>query len=179
MLKLIRTRRSIRKYTDQPVEKEKITQLLESARLAPSGNNNQPWHFIVVTSAQVKKRLVAAAHNQSWMFSAPVFIVCVADIRARIKEDIDITVDESNPQKELKLIIRDTAIAVEHIVLEACNLGLGTCWVAYFTQEDIRPILNIPPDKYVVCILTVGYPDEIPAEHPRKTLSEIVHYDTW
>lgn len=179
MVKEIKTRRSIRKYIDKPVEEEKILKLLESARLAPSGNNTQPWHFIVVKSDSNKEKLAKISHNQNWMLSAPVFIVCVADIRSRIKEDIDIAIDENSPQKELKLIIRDTTIAIEHMVLEAESEGLGTCWVAWFTQEEIRPILNIPSDKYVVGILTVGYSDELPKPRPRKNLEEIIHLESW
>jgi len=179
MIEEIRNRRSIRKYINKPIEEEKIVQLLESARLAPSGSNTQPWHFIIVKSESNRQRLAERSHDQKWMLSAPVFIVCVADIRSRIKEDIDISLNESSSQEELKQIIRDTAIAVEHMVLEAENLGLGTCWVAWFTQDEIRPILNIPPDKYVVCILTVGYSNEVPRARPRKKLEEMVHNEIW
>ena len=175
----IERRRSIRKYLDQSVEDEKIIQLLESARLAPSGSNTQPWHFIVVKSELTKQKLAEASHEQKWMLSAPVFIICVADIRSRIKDDVCLTVDEDSPQEEVKLIIRDTSIAIEHILLEATNLGLGTCWVAWFIQKEIRPIINIPADKYVVGIITVGYADEKPAARPRKKLEEIIHYENW
>ncbi|ABR48031.1 nitroreductase [Alkaliphilus metalliredigens QYMF] len=175
----IKTRRSIRKYIDKPVEEEKILKLLESGRLAPSGSNTQPWHFIIVKSELNREKLAKISHNQKWMLSAPVFIVCVADIRSRIKEEIDISIDESSPQQELKQIIRDTTIAIEHMVLEAESQGLGTCWVAWFTQEEIRPILNIPSDKYVVSILTVGYSDEMPKARPRKKLEEIIHTEIW
>lgn len=172
-------RRSIRKYIDKPVEDEKVIQLLESARLAPSGDNTQPWHFIVVKSELIRHKLAVVSNNQKWMLSAPVFIVCVADIRSRIKDDVDISLDENSPQQELKQIIRDTSIAIEHMVLEANNLGLGTCWVAWFTQEEIRAILNIPTDKYVVSIITLGYVDESPKARPRKKLEEIIHYENW
>lgn len=179
MIKEIKMRRSIREYIDKPVEDEKIIQLLESARLAPSGSNTQPWHFIVVKSELNRQKLAEASHSQKWMLSAPVFIVCVADIRCRIKEDIDILLNEDSPQEELKQIIRDTSISIGHILLEADNLGLGTCWVAWFIQENIRPILNIPADKYVVGILALGYANEIPKARPRKKLEEIIHYENW
>ncbi|NMM63701.1 nitroreductase [Clostridium sp. P21] len=179
MLNEIKTRRSIRKYLNKPIEDEKIVELLESARLAPSGSNTQPWHFIVVKSESMRKKLAEASHNQKWMMSSPVFIVCVADINCRIKENLHIHLDENSTQEEVKQIIRDTSIAIEHIVLQAANLGLGTCWVAWFTQENIRPILNIPSDKYVISILTVGYADEEPKPRPRKSLEQIVHYENW
>lgn len=179
MIKSIERRRSVRKYIDKSVEDEKIIQLLESARLAPSGSNTQPWHFIVVKSDLSRQHLAKVAHNQKWMLSAPVFIVCVADIRCRVEQNVDVSLNENSPQEELKQIIRDTSISVEHILLEADNLGLGTCWVAWFTQDEIRPILNIPDDKYVVGIITLGYANEAPKARPRKTLEEIIHYETW
>lgn len=118
-----------------------------------------------------------ACHNQKWMLTAPVFIVSVADIRCRIKEDISI--DDNSPQDEVKRIIRDTSISTGYMLLQANNLGLGVCWVAEFTQEEIRPILNIPSDKYVVGVITVGYPNENPNARPRKSLDNIVHYESW
>lgn len=179
MVNEIRIRKSIRKYLDKPVEDEKIVQILESARLAPSGSNTQPWNYIIVKSESSKQKLVEASHNQNWMLSAPVFIVCVADIRCRISEEIAVSLNEDSPQVELKYIIRDTAISTENILLEATNLGLGTCWVAWFNQNDVRPILNIPEDKYVCGIITLGYSNEIPNEHPRRKLKEIVRYEKW
>ncbi|HEY8908863.1 MAG TPA: nitroreductase family protein [Desulfosporosinus sp.] len=179
MIKEIKMCRSIRKYIDKPVEDEKIVQLLESAILAPSGSNTQPWRFIVVKSELTRQRLAEVSHNQKWMLSAPVFIVCVADIRCRIKENVDVSLNENSSQEELKQIIRDTSISIGHILLEADNLGLGTCCVAWFIQEEIRPILNIPADKYVVGIITLGYANEIPKERPQKTLKELIHYENW
>lgn len=113
------------------------------------------------------------------MVAAPVFIVCVADIRSRIKAESKISLDENSPEEEVKQIIRDTSIATEHILLTAASLGLGSCWVAWFTQNAIRPVLNIPADKYVVGIITLGYADEQPAPRPRKKMEEIVHYEQW
>lgn len=179
MMEQIKMRRSIRKYANKPVEDEKIMQLIESARLAPSGSNTQPWHFVIVKSDVTRSKLVQVSNNQKWMLTAPVFIVCVADVRSRIADDLEISLNENSPQYELKQIIRDTSIAIEHIALEANNLGLGTCWVAWFTQEEIRPILNIPADKYVVCILTLGYANESPKVRPRKNLQEMIHYENW
>ncbi|BAH07315.1 hypothetical protein CKR_2264 [Clostridium kluyveri NBRC 12016] len=109
------------------------------------------------------------------MISAPVFIVCVADIRCRIAENVDILIKEDSPQEELKQIIRDTSISISYMLLEANSLGLGTCWVGWFIQEEIRPILNIPSDKYVVGIITLGYANEAPEARPRKKLEKIVH----
>ena len=178
-MKQVESRRSIRKYTSQSVDDRLIERVLESARLAPSGSNTQPWHFIIIKDRHVKERVAQSSHAQGWMLAAPVFIACVADIRSRITADDGLELCEDSPQFELKQIIRDTSIAIEHMVLEATDLGLGTCWVAWFRQDEIRPILGIPKDKFLVAILTVGYPAEEPKQRPRKSLGEIVHYDRW
>ncbi|MHC1719166.1 MAG: nitroreductase family protein [Clostridiaceae bacterium] len=177
MIKEIEMRRSIRKYTDKPVEDEKIAEILESGRLAPSGDNTQPWHYIIVKSEEMRRKVMEASHNQKWMMTAPVFIVSVADIKCRIKEGI--CVHDESPQDEVKRIIRDTAISTGYMLLQANNSGLGVCWVAEFTQEEIRPVLNVPSDKYVVGVLTIGYPDETPKALPRRSLEDIVHHETW
>jgi nitroreductase len=172
-------RRSIRKYKSIPVEESKLEAMINSALLAPSGDNTQPWRFIVVDDADVKRKVAQAAHKQGWMETAPVFIVCVADIRSRIKGTEEIDLDEETPLFELKQIIRDTAIAVDHMALEAVHQGLGTCWVSWYKQNEIRPTLGIPKDKYVLSVLTVGYSDEDPKPRPRRPASELVRRNTW
>lgn len=180
MLKEIQNRRSIRKYTDKEVEQEKIIELLDAARIAASGSNTQPWNFIIVKSQKTKEELAKVSHNQSWMLTAPVFIVCVADISCRIKvNDKNMHLDENSPQEEVKQIIRDTSIAITNMMLQAVNLDLSTCWVAWFIQKEIKPILNIPNDKYVVGILTLGYGDESPNPRPRKSIEDIIHFEKW
>lgn len=179
ILKPIVTRRSVRKYKADAVDDEYVLSLLESARLAPSGSNRQPWQFIVVRSEDLKRQIVEASHNQTWMLDAPVFIACVADPVARLKGEPTFDIDDNSSEPVVKKVIRDTAIAVEHLVLQAESLGLATCWVAYFSQEDIRPILKVPADKYVLAIIPVGFADEEPPARPRKPLHDMVHYDTW
>ncbi|WP_234121982.1 nitroreductase family protein [Clostridium hydrogenum] len=177
MINEIQMRRSIRNYINKTVENEKIVEILESGRLAPSGDNTQPWHYIVVKSKVMKQKIMEASHNQKWMLTAPVFIISVADVRCRIKKGISI--NDNSPENEVKRIIRDTSISTGYMLLQANNLGLGACWVAEFTQEEIRPILNIPSDKYVVGVITVGYPNEAPSPRPRKVFDDIVHYEFW
>lgn len=179
MIKAVEERRSIRKYMDKPVEEEKLLQILESARLAPSGSNTQPWHIIVVKDQENREKVARASYNQKWMAKAPIHLVCVADVKARLPKVKDFYIDEYSKEFEVKQIIRDTSIAIEHMALTATDLGLGTCWIAWFEQNDFRPVLNIPKDKYVVAVLTLGYPDEAPAPRPRKNLDEIVHYEQW
>lgn len=175
----ILSRRSVRTYNSRNLNDDTVMYLLEAARLAPSGNNTQPWNFIIVRSSETKEKIASVDHNQAWMTQAPVHIVCVADIGVRMQDSMKITLQEESPMEELKQIIRDTSIAAEHIVLSAESIGLSTCWTAWFKQNDIRPILGIPADKYVVCVITVGYSDVVPNSRPRKDLSSFVHFEKW
>ncbi|GEM_PF-63422 len=179
MLEPIVHRRSIRKYTDQAVEPEKLETVLTAARLAPSGNNKQPWHFIVVREQERREAIARVCNNQTWMLSAPLFIVAVADASERNPQMAELPMDEETPNWELKRAIRDTAIAVENLLLEADNQGLGTCWVGFFTQDVIRPLVGLPRDKFVLAVIPLGYPAEEPNPRTRKPLDEIVRYEHW
>ncbi len=175
----ILNRRSIRKFQDVPVEPEKINAILEAANWAPSGNNMQPARFIVVRDRDTRYALSQADNNQVWMITAPVIIVAVADLMARVAPENTYKVDEQSPEWEVKRIIRDTAMATGYLLLEVENQGLGACWTGFFSQEDVRPILNLPDDKFVIAIIPVGYPAESPNPRPRKSLNEIVRYEKW
>ncbi len=178
-MKVIEERRSIRKYMDKPISGQQVMQVLESARLAPSGSNTQPWRFIIVKSEDMRGKLATAAHNQQWMTTAPVHIVVVADVQCRLEDSGDLVLDEFSSQMELKQIIRDTSVAIDHMLLEAQDMGLGTCWIAWFMQDDIRPHLDIPKDKYVMGIVTLGYANEAPGPRPRKELEDLIRYEKW
>ena len=179
MLNEIAERRSIRKYESRVVEDEKLKEILESCRIAPSGSNTQPWRLIVVKEESQREKISMVSHNQVWMNQAPIFIVCVADPSCRMEDSSNLRLDENSSDYILKQIIRDTTIGVDHMVLQAQKLGLGTCWVAWFEQKDIRPLLGIPEDKYVVCVLAIGYPAEQPKQRPRMKLDELVRYEHW
>ena len=179
MLRVIAKRRSVRKYQDREVEKAKLLQILESARLAPSGHNGQPWKFLIIEDRKTKEELAEVDHNQEWMLEAPVFIVGVAEVADRFKDQNGRPADAVRWEAELKKAIRDTAIAMEHMVLEAENQGLATCWTGWFDQKDVKRILGIPDDRYICGILTLGYAAETPAQKPRKTMKEIVRYGKW
>jgi nitroreductase len=179
ILEPILSRTSIRKYKNQNVTDDQVKILLESARFAPSGNNTQPWNFIIVRSEEMRQKLTVASKNQTWMKQAPVFIACVADICARFKDNVPRFINEESPELEVKQIIRDTAIAVEHLVLQAQAMGLSTCWIAEFTQEEIRPVLDIPEDKYLVAIVTVGYADKKSVRVSRRRLEDMIYHEKW
>jgi len=172
-------RRSVRTYLNKDVEEEKLLEILKSAQAAPSGSNTQPWNFILVKSEEKKEEITKADYNQVWMKSAPIFIVCVADIRCRIKSEEEIVLDENTTLPELKMIIRDCAIAIEHMLLEAEEQGLSSCWTGWYEQESMREILHIPSDKYVCGVITLGYSEEINPMRPRRDLKEMIRYETW
>ncbi|WP_222705810.1 nitroreductase family protein [Salidesulfovibrio onnuriiensis] len=179
LLEPIVSRRSIRKFKDEPVTDEQVELLLRAAHLAPSGSNTQPSNYIVVRSEEVRRKVMEVSHEQKWMMQAPVFIVCVADLGVRIKEGELPAIDEESPLPELKLILRDATIGVDHLVLQAAHMGLGTCWVAWFKNADIRPVLGIPDNQYVVAVIPVGVPDQSPKPRPRKDFDSMVYKEKW
>lgn len=179
MIEAIKHRRSIRKFENKPVEDEKLNKILEAARLAPSGSNQQPWFFIIVKDDIVKQELAVATNNQMWIAHAPLVIVAVADLVARGEGFAGMYIDEDSGLFDVKLTIRDTAIAVTHLLLEVDKQGLGACWCGAFKQIDIRPVLGIPGDKYVLAVIPVGYPAEEPKVKPRKAMEEIIKYERW
>ena len=167
VMEAIKLRRSIRSYKDKPVEDEKLKAVLEAARLSPSARNQQERKFIVVTDKAMREKLVDAAHGQRFVGQAPVVIVACATQTSHIM-----------PCEEPSYPI-DMAIAVDHITLEAVEQGLGTCWIGAFKQGEVKKLLGIPENIRVVALLPLGYPDGIPDSRPRKSLDEIVAYETW
>lgn len=163
----IRSRRSIRSYLDKPVEEEKLTKVLDAGRLAPSANNRQEWRFVVVRNPGTRKRLSKAACNQGFVAEAAVVIACCS-----IESDKILTCGQ--PTYTI-----DLAIAIDHMTLAARALGLGTCWIGAFHEDEVRKILNIPESVRIVELLTLGYPGENPGPRPRKHLDEIVVYEEW
>jgi len=164
-LELAKKRYSVRKYKDQPVEREKLLQVLEAARNAPSACNFQPWHFIVLTDETIKSK-VAETYPRDWFKKAPVVIVACGDHSVSWKR-----ADEKDHRDV------DLAIAVEHMALAAAELGLGTCWICAFDAKRCHEILALPDNLEVIALLPLGYPEEerIPDKN-RKRLEEIV---TW
>ncbi|RJS84900.1 nitroreductase [Candidatus Bathyarchaeota archaeon] len=164
----IRTRRSIRKYLNKPVEREKLSKILEAARLSPSAANRQPWRFIVVTDQKIKEEL-RAAYDEDWFVSAPVIIVgCALPSEAWVRSD---------GEEYWKV---DLAIAMQNLILEAWELGLGTCWIGAFREDEVKRILGIPDEVRVVALASLGYPaEEKGSVTKRKPLEEIVSYNYW
>ena len=168
LMEAIKKRYSVRNYKDRPVEKEKLENILEAARLAPSASNRQEWRFIVVQDKDKRGLLMQAAKNQPFVGEAPVVIACCA------KTDNHVM---SCGQLSYPI---DVAIAMEHMALKATGEGLGTCWVGAFYEDKVKEALGIPGDIRVVELLALGYPAKAaPARKDRLTLKEIVMHEKW
>ena len=160
----IRGRRSIRKYSDKPIEDEKLELVLEAARLSPSSTNGQNWRFIVVTDKDKLQKLMDAADGQPSVGEAPCAIV-VCGTKRRL-------MDCGQPTDTV-----DCSIALSYMMLEAHTLGLGTCWLGHFYADKVKKALHIPEDVSVIAFTPLGYPAEEPEARPRKEMKEIVSYD--
>ncbi len=162
-----RTRRSVRKFIDRPVEEEKLMAILEAGRIAPSAHNYQPWHFLVVRDEEARKRL-APCSQQPWFPGAPTYIIVLGDHDRAWKRGAGDSVDI------------DTSIAMTYMMLEAHSLGLGATWVCAFDQALCSEIFEIPAHMTPISILAFGYGD--PTVPPRETfnrkaLKEIVSFE--
>lgn len=164
----IKKRKSVRSYLAKDVEEEKLKLILEAARLAPSASNRQEWRFVVVRDKKTRSLLMKAAKNQSFVAEAPVVIACCAK-----------TDNHMMSCAQLCYPI-DVAIAIDHMTLLAVELGLGTCWVGAFYEQEVKKILGIPKEIRVVELLTLGYSkDESILEKDRKPFEEIVMSEIW
>ncbi|KYH39232.1 MAG: hypothetical protein AYL30_000810 [Candidatus Hecatellales archaeon B24] len=162
-------RRSVRSFKPNPFPEEFLMKILDAGRWAPSAGNVQPWEFIVVREQKLKEGLSMAALHQTFIAEAPVVIVVCADLdRARGSYGL---------RGETLYCLQDTAAAVQNMLLAACSLGLGTCWVGAFDEEAVKAVLEIPERYRPVAIIPVGYPGETPGKTPRRSLRSILHME--
>lgn len=164
VLNVIKTRKSIRKYKDTPVEAEKLTNVLEAARLAPSARNLQDWKFIAVTDTEKRLALQEACGGQRQVGQAPVTLVVCAN------NDSVMSCGQS------KTTI-DCSIAMSFMLLQAEEEGLGMCWLGHFYEDKVKAVLNIPNDYIVVAVSPLGYADEDPVRKPRKAAEDVICYN--
>ncbi len=167
VFEVIGERKSIRKYKDIEVEEEKLEKILESARIAPSAANRQEWKFLVVKNKETRDKLIDAAHGQKFVGQAPITIVACSTESERIM-----------PCGQPAYTV-DLSIAVSFMILEATEIGLGTCWLGAYDEGKVKEILDIPSDIRVPAMFTLGYADENPAPRPRKALDDIVCYERY
>lgn len=174
---LIQARQSVRKYAPKPVEPEKILQCLEAARLAPSASNSQPWKFIVVDQEPVRTEVAKATFSDiqlinKYTLQAPVMVVIVME-KAKLITRLAMIVKK----KEWPLL--DIGITAEHFCLQATELGLGTCMIGWFEEDKIKKLLQIPSDKSIGLVISLGYAVEGYPQRTkiRKSLEEVVRYN--
>ncbi len=170
----IKIRRSVRKYSNKPIEPEKKKKLLDALRFAPSACNIQPWRFIIVENPETIEKLAQLSKAQLWIAQAPMLIVGCALPKDAYKfmggdgnsADIDVT------------------IALDHMTLAAAAMGLGTCWIGAFDLEPVQNLLGIPESVNVTAIIPVGYPltpdlnFELP-DNKRKDPEDIFCQEKW
>ena len=177
VFEVIKQRTSLRDYADKPIEQEKLDLILEAARLAPSASNSQPWHFYVVRDKSkikaISERMPLRSERiiNSFIADAPVVIAATAG-------PIDLLHKITSFIVNKRWYYMDVAIALEHMVLTAQELGIGSCWIGWFSEKRVREILEIPKDQEVIALLTLGYPKEghIPYHKGRKSKGEIMKF---
>jgi len=164
---LVQKRYSVRAYKPDPVEEDKLGQVLEAARLAPTAANRQPFQIIVIHTASREADL-RRIYGRSFFAQAPLLIViCAIPAQSWVRRDGKNYADV------------DVTIAMDHLILAAANLGLGTCWVAAFDPAAAREVLHLPADVEPIAFTPLGYPADQPRPKERKPLSELVRYERW
>jgi nitroreductase len=171
---LIKLRQSNRAYQDRAVEKEKIEQCLEAGRLSPSANNAQGWTFVTVDDAGMKTRIAESAYRMGGAFvkQAPVIIVLVAEKPLFMSKF-------GSALRKIDFSSLDMGIAASHICLQAADLGLGTCMLESFDEKSVKALLNIPDNRRVALLITLGYPADTQREKKRKKFDEIVRWNKY
>lgn len=162
---LAKMRQSDRKYKNQPVEKEKLIQCLETARISPSANNSQPWKFIVVDDFEKKEQIAECSVGlgmNKFTHQCPVLVAVVLE-----QQNFMSTIGSMIKNKNYSLF--DIGIAVNQFCLQAADLGLGTCIIGWFDEKKIKKILGVR-NRRIPLLISVGYPDAPTRDKVRKPL---------
>ena len=166
---LLHKRYSCRHYSDKNLEDELLAKVLEAARLAPTAANRQPFQVVVIKTENQGEELLEI-YPRDW-FIQPPLILCVC-----CQPDIGWMRKKYDNQS---YAVVDAAIVVDHITLQAADLGLGTCWIGDFNPRAAREFLGLPDDVQPVAFTPLGYPLDQPLPKKRKDLEDLVRYDTW
>jgi len=179
LIDIIKQRRSIRSFLDKPVERERITQCLEAARLAPSACNMQPWRFIVIDDRELKERFCKEAF--SGIYSMSSFTKTAPVIVAVISEKQKFATKVGSAIRGTQFCLIDIGISCEHFVLQATELGLGTCWIGWFDEKKAKKVLSIPHSEKIDTLIALGYYENVQNQQApnRKSFSEIVSFNKY
>jgi len=159
-IEVLKNRRSVRQFTDKPVSKKDIELMIDTARLAPTANNVQPWEFIIVTDERIRKDIAGLADYGRFIADAPVCI-CVFC-------------------KDTKYYLEDGSAATENIMLAALALGIGSCWVAGDKKPyagRIGKMFNVPAGYRLISMIAIGYPKNSGQAHGKRSLSDVIHWE--
>ena len=167
IFELINKRYSARAYKRNAVSKEKLDKVLNAARLAPTASNRQPFRIIVIHTKGREQELLTI-YRREWFVQAPIIIcVCGLPSEAWVWKDAR------------QYLYVDVAIVMDHIILAATELGLGTCWIAAFDESNARKVLSLPEDVEPILFSPLGYPADTPGIKKRKCLEELVRFENW
>jgi nitroreductase len=164
--KAIRNRYSVRSFTSEKIDRNIILEILEAARMAPSAVNYQPWHFIVITDPE-NLADIHEVYHRTWFREAPACIVVCSDHSQSWKRKTD--------GKDFADV--DAAIAIDHLVLKATDLGIGTCWICNFDVEMTQKKLQLPDRIEPIALIPLGFTTSEAPQKSRKALSEMVHWE--
>ena len=165
---LIKNRYSVRVYKSDPVEEAKLHQIFQAARLAPTAANRQPFHVIAIHTAG-KEEMLNHVYNPKWFTDAPI-VLCVCGIPG------EAWVRRHDGKNYCDV---DAAIVMDHIILAATALGLGTCWIGAFDPDAAREMLDLPSEVEPIAFTPLGYAADTPREKQRKPLTDIVKQERW
>ncbi|MDO8727943.1 MAG: nitroreductase family protein [Candidatus Methanoperedens sp.] len=166
VLDVIKTRRSIRKFDGTKITEEFMQQILEAGRWAPSGANAQPWRFIVVTEKEKIKSIAECCYYKIFKSrhvgeAGAVMVIC------------------ADPDAGSQTYLLDAAIAGTNMTLMATSLGIGSCWIGAFEEQNLKNMLHIPGKLKIIALIVFGYEVGKASLTPRLPLSSIVHYETY
>jgi len=175
ILELIKQRKSTREYSSKPVPRTLIDQSIEAARLAPSACNSQPWSFIVIDNPEIINKIADAAFSgiykmNAFVRRAPVLIIINTEKSSYIAR-------MGGMLRHVKYNLIDIGIAGDHLTLKAEELGLGTCWLGWFNEKEVKKSLGLPKSSQIDVIISLGFPENLAEKKKqRKTLAEIRRY---
>lgn len=174
---LILERQSVRKYQAKAVEEEKLRLCLEAARLAPSASNSQPWTFVVVNDPELLKQLAPLTSGPLNSFN--LFVDQAPVVVALVLEKPKLLTELGSRLKKKEFPLMDIGIAAEHFCLQATELGLGTCMLGWFDEAGTKKLLQIPKNKTLALLITLGYPPEDYRQRQkiRKSFEEVVRFN--
>jgi len=175
--KLILQRESVRKYTDKEISRESILKCVEAARLTPSAHNSQPWTFVIVDDKELASQVAACTFNKIVKFNK--FVKDAKVIVAVVMEKTHFAMIGSNKTDENYNFI-DIGAATEHFCLQAADLGIGTCILGYYDEEKVKSLLNVPKNKRVGLLISMGYsPFESAREKKRRPLNDMCSFNSY